>query len=127
RTNEISADETVIPERPNGWVDGGIYQRMHYHIWTPDEDNCLTIWNNAYAGVTNCNRLIYQLNANLIPVDTGKARLLAELKVLRASFYYALLDFFGNVPIDTAFNVPANFQPTQSTRAQVYAFIISEL
>ena len=127
RTNEISADETVIPERPNGWVDGGIYQRMHLHIWTPDEDNCFQIWTNAYQGVTNCNRLLYQLNADLIPVDTGKAQLVAELKVLRASFYYALCDFFGNVPIDTSFNIPANFQPTQSTRAQVYAFIISEL
>jgi len=127
RTNEISADETVIPERPNGWVDGGIYQRMHYHKWTADEDNCYQIWTNAYAGITNCNRLLYQLDAGLIPVTTGKAQLEAELKVLRASFYYELCDFFGNVPIVTQFNVPAGFLPAQSTRAQVYAFIISEL
>jgi hypothetical protein len=127
RTNEISADETVIPERPNGWVDGGIYQRMHHHIWTPDEDNCLQIWNNSYAGVTNCNRLLSQINGGLIPITSGKARLIAELKVLRASFYYALCDFFGNVPIDTSFNTPAGFEPTQSSRAQVYSFIISEL
>jgi len=127
RTNEISADEDVIPERPNGWVDGGIYQRMHYHTWTPDEDNCYQIWTNAYQGITNCNRLLYQIDANLIPVTTGKAQLIAELKVLRASFYYALIDFFGNVPIDTSFNVPASFEPAQSTRAQVYAFTISEL
>ena len=38
-----------------------------------------------------------------------------------------LCDFFGNVPIDTSFNEPAGFQPSQSTRAQVYSFIISEL
>jgi starch-binding outer membrane protein, SusD/RagB family len=127
RTNEISADETVIPERPNGWVDGGVYQRMHTHTWTADEDNCLQIWNNSYQGITNCNRLLYQIDQNLLPIPTGKTQLLAELKVLRASFYYALCDFFGNVPIDTSFNEPASFQPTQSTRAQVYAFIMSEL
>jgi hypothetical protein len=127
RTNEISADENVIPERPNGWVDGGIYQRMHYHTWTPDEDNCYQIWTNAYEGITNCNRLLYQVDADLIPITTGKAQLIAELKVLRASFYYALCDFFGNVPIDTSFNVPASFEPTQATRQQVYSFIISEL
>jgi len=127
RTNEISADETVIPERPNGWVDGGIYARMHLHIWTPDEDNCYQIWTNSYQGITNCNRLLYQIDGNLIPVTTGKAQLEAELRVLRASFYYALCDFFGNVPIDTSFNHPPKFEPTQSTRAQVYAFIISEL
>src|ERR1700753_1082969 len=86
RSNEISADETVIPERPNGWVDGGVYQRMHWHKWTADEDNCYQIWTNAYQGITNCNRLLYQLDANLIPVATGKTALLAELRVLRASF-----------------------------------------
>jgi hypothetical protein len=127
RTNEISADETVIPGRPNGWVDGGIYQRMHYHKWTADEDNCYQIWTNAYAGITNCNRLLSQIDGNLIPIATGKGRVIAELKVLRASFYYALCDFFGNVPIDTSFNEPASYQPTQSTRLQVYNFIMSEL
>jgi len=127
RTNEISADQVVIPARPNGWVDGGIYRRMHEHKWTADEDNCAQIWNNAFAGITNCNRLLYQLDKNLIPVTSGKDQLIAELKVLRASFYYPLCDFFGNVPIITKFDVPAGFLPVQSTRAQVYAFIISEL
>lgn len=127
RTNEISADETVIPERPNGWVDGGVYQRMHYHKWTADEDNSYQIWTNAYAGITNCNRLLYQIDGGLIPITTGKEQLEAELKVLRASFYYALCDFFGNVPIITKFDLPSGFLPEQSTRAQVYAFIISEL
>ncbi|SDS46757.1 Starch-binding associating with outer membrane [Mucilaginibacter mallensis] len=128
RTNEISADETVIPKRPNGWVDGGVYQRMHYHKWTADEDNCYQIWTNAYAGITNCNRLLYQIDDGLIPVTAAtKVQVEAELKVLRASFYYALIDFFGNVPIITKFDVPAGFLPAQSTRAQVYTFIISEL
>ncbi|OKS84545.1 RagB/SusD family nutrient uptake outer membrane protein [Mucilaginibacter polytrichastri] len=127
RTNEISSDESVIPARPNGWVDNGIYQRMHYHKWTADEDNSFQIWTNAYAGISNCNRLLYQIDNNLIPVQTGKAQLEAELKVLRASFYYALIDFFGNVPIITKFDVPAGYLPPQSTRADVYNFIISEL
>jgi len=128
RTNEISADETVIPQRPNGWVDGGIYQRMHYHKWTSDEDNCYQIWTNAYAGITNCNRLLYQIDDGLIPVTAAtKTQLEAELKVLRASFYYELIDFFGNVPIITKFDVPAGFLPSQSSRSDVYKFIISEL
>jgi hypothetical protein len=127
RTNEISADELVIPERPNGWVDGGIYRRMHEHKWTSDEDNSYQIWNNAYAGITTCNRVIYQIENGLIPMTTGKEAALAELKVLRASFYYPLCDFFGGVPIITKFDLPSGFLPTQSTRQQVYDFIVSEV
>lgn len=127
RTNEISADQVVIPARPNGWVDGGIFRRMHEHKWTADEDNCATIWNNAFAGITNCNRLIFQIENSLIPITTNKEQIIAELKVIRASFYYPLCDFFGSVPIITKFDVPTGFLPTQSTRAQVFEFIISEL
>ncbi|MCJ8209018.1 RagB/SusD family nutrient uptake outer membrane protein [Mucilaginibacter sp. RS28] len=127
RTNELAGDEEVIPARPNGWVDGGIYRRMHEHKWTADDDNSYQIWTNAYAGITNCNRLLYQLQNNLIPITSGKDSLMAELKVLRASFYYPLCDFFGNVPIITKFDVPAGFLPTQSSRSDVYNFIISEI
>lgn len=127
RTNEISADQTVIPARPNGWVDGGVYRRMHEFKWTADEDNCFQAWANAYAGITNCNRLIYQIDNNQIPLGSGKAQAEAELKVLRASFYYVLCDVFGSVPIITKFDVPSGYLPTQNSRTEVYQFIISEL
>lgn len=127
RTNEISGDETVIPSRPNGWVDGGIYARVHQHKWTSDEDNCYQIWNNAYAGITNCNRLLYQIDSSIIPITSRKENLVAELKVLRASFYYALCDFFGNVPLTTKFDLPEGYLPTQSSRTDVYNFIVSEI
>lgn len=127
RTNEISADGLVIPSRPNGWVDGGIYRRVHEHKWTADEDNSYQIWSNAYTGITNCNRLLYQIDAGFIPITTGKDTLEAELKVLRASFYYPLCDFFGSVPLITKFDLPAGFLPTQSSRTDVYNFIVSEI
>lgn len=127
RTQEISADEIVIPARPNGWVDGGIYRRMHEHVWTPQEGNASDNWNNAFGGITNCNRIIYQIESGQIPVATGKENILAELKVLRASYYYTLCDIFGNVPIVTKFDVPAGFLPDQSQRKDVYAFIVKEI
>lgn len=127
RTNEISSDEAVIPARPNGWVDNGIYRRMHEHRWTSDEDNSYQIWNNAYGGITSCNRVLYQIQSNLIPITTGKDATIAELRALRASYYYALCDFFGGVPIVDKFDVPSGFLPQQNTRAQVYAFIVKEL
>lgn len=127
RTNEISADQMVFPARPNGWVDGGIYRRMHEHSWTTTESNVTSCWNSAFGGITNCNRVIYQIESGEIPVTSGKEETLAELRVLRASYYYTLCDLYGNVPIVTKFNVEKGFLPEQSTRKQVYDFIIKEI
>lgn len=127
RAEEVSADQVVIPARPNGWVDGGIYRRIHEHKWTADDDVVSNSWGRTFAGITNCNRIIYQIESGGIPLTEGKENVIAELKVLRASYYYVLCDLFGNVPIVTDFNVPDGFLPQQSTRKQVYDFIVKEI
>lgn len=128
RTQEVSGDQVVIPARPNGWVDGGIYRRMHQHSWTPEDDNVFQAWNRTYAGITNCNKVIFQIESDyiVIPEDT-KEQTLSELKTLRASYYYLLLDIFGNVPIVTDFDVPEGFLPEQSIRQKVYDFVVNEI
>ncbi len=128
RAQEVSADQLVIPARPNGWVDGGIYRRIHEHRWTPDEGIVVQNWNRTYEGITKCNRVIYQIESGGIPVSNDlKETTLAELKVLRASYYYVLVDLYGNIPIVTDFNVPEGFLPEQSQRAEVYEFIVKEI
>lgn len=127
RTQEVSADGVVIPARPNGWVDGGIYRRLHEHAWTADDDNVVQTWNRAYEGITNTNRVIYQIESGLVPMTEDKEETLAELRVLRASYYYVLCDVYGNVPIVATFDVPPGFLPEQNTRKEVYDFIVKEI
>ena len=127
RAQEITSDQIVIPKRPWGWFDDGVYQRLHKHTWTTDDDVIKNAWGRTYKGITNCNRIIYQIESGLIPVTEGKEATLAELKVLRASYYAILCDFFGNVPIVTQFDLPLGFLPKQNTRVEVYNFIVKEL
>ena len=127
RAQELSGDQEVIPGRPNGWVDGGVYERIHKHTWTADEGIVVQTWGRTYAGITNCNRLIYQIESGLIPLTSNKEATMAELRALRASYYYILCDIYGNVPIVTKFDLPDGFLPDQSTRKQVYDFIVQEL
>lgn len=127
RTQEVSGDQLVMPARPNGWVDGGVYRRIHDHKWTADDDIAVNNWNRSYAGIANCNRIIYQIESGSIPFADGKEAVIAELKVLRASYYYVLCDIFGNVPIITQFDVPTGFLPEQSTRKQVFEFIVKDI
>ncbi len=129
RAQELSGDQELIPARPNGWVDGGVYKRIHQHAWTPDEGIVVNTWSRTYSGITTCNRIIYQIENNLIPItdSTVKHATIAEMKVLRASYYYILCDVFGNVPIVTDFELPAGYLPAQNTRKEVYDFIVKEI
>lgn len=127
RAQEITSDQIVIPARPWGWFDDGVYQRLHRHTWTSDDEVVINAWNRTYAGITNCNRVIYQIESGLIPIEEAREATLAELRTVRASYYAILCDFFGNVPIVTQFDLPAGFLPEQNTRQEVYDFVVSEL
>ncbi len=126
RGQELCADQDVIPARPNGWVDGGIYKRWHQHAWTTDDDSAWQPWTRTYNGITTCNRLLSQIEDGTIGLEgDAKENLISELKVLRASYYYILVDFYGNVPIVTDFkNVDL---PQQASRLEVFNFIIKEI
>ena len=128
RAQEVSGDEMLTPARPNGWVDGGVYRRIHEHKWTTDDDIVINVWTRAYQGITNCNRIIYQVQSGAIPVDPkDTTALVAEIKLLRASYYWVLCDCYGNVPIVDRFDVPAGYLPKQNTRKEVYDFIVNDL
>jgi hypothetical protein len=125
---EECSDIIVTPERPNGWVDGGVYRAMHEHTWNSEQSHSTALWNRCYAGITHSNRAIFQVTSGNLPMEESEAvQTLAELKVLRAFYYYLLLDNFGNVPIIDQYDVPDDFLPTQSTRKQAYDFVVSEI
>jgi hypothetical protein len=128
RAQEVSGDEMLTPARPNGWVDGGVYRRIHEHKWTTDDDIVINVWTRTFQGVTDCNRIIYQVQAGIIPVAAkDTTALIAEMKLLRASYYWVLCDNYGSVPIVDKFNVPAGYLPKQNTRQEVYNFIVNDL
>lgn len=127
RSQELCADQDVIPARLGiGWVDGYIYKRWHQHTWTTEDDGVLQGWERTFEGINTCNRLLSQIDDNVINLE-GDARteLISELKVLRASYYYLLCDLYGNVPVVTDFKDTE--LPMQSTRSEVYNFIVKEI
>ena len=127
RSQELCADQDVIPARLGvGWVDGYIYKRWHQHKWTTEDDGVYQGWYRTYSGITTCNRLLSQINDGSIGVEGEiKENLISELKVLRASYYYILIDLYGNVPLVTDFKDET--LPKQSTRKEVFDFIIKEI
>ena len=119
-TNELSSDELVVPTRGGDWYDGGILLQVHQHTYTPDNAFLANAWSALYSGINTTNRLIYQFSA-----VEGAEAFEAELRAIRAFWYYHLMDMFGNVPMSTDFT---DTEPKGNTpRATVYSWIISEL
>lgn len=121
---DCGTDLMAVPQRGGDWFDGGEWHRWHRHTWTATEGYVQRWWNIIYYGVTTCNRLILQFES-LEGVDTEAA--VSELRALRALYYWWLVDLYGNVPIVDRFDVPEDFKPSTSDRADVYQFIETEL
>ena len=122
--NETVSDEATIPTRGTNWYDGGQYQDAQKHTWKADNRMILSAWRYNYTGIAKINSIIYQIDKSSL-TDAAKAPIYAELKALRAYYYYNLLDLFGNVPIVVNFEDTA--LPSNSTRKQVYDFVEKEL
>ncbi|RAW02276.1 RagB/SusD family nutrient uptake outer membrane protein [Pseudochryseolinea flava] len=121
---EESSDLIVTPFRVGiGW--GDLYLDMHKHTWGPAIEHGNNLWVRTYAGINLCNKAAFQIE-QLGAVDNKEA-VLAELRALRAFYYYLLLDNFRNVPIVTRFDVEPGFLPEQNTGQEVYDFIEGEL
>ncbi len=115
--HEVSSDELSIPQKGADWEDGGQWLRMHRHTWNPSEESFNNSWNYCYSAIGEINNLLIQY--------PDLPELNAELKVLRAFIYLWLIDTWGNVPIITETDTGGN--PTNNSRAEVFAFIESSI
>lgn len=131
---QISTDETVIPQRAQDWFDGGIWVRTHRHTTDVDHGPTNGAWIYLFSGVNATSRIASQFEQLLSDgaVDAELAsNFIAEAKVLRAFYYFWLLDAFGNVPIIEDFATvegnPANNSDFQAGRTELFNFIEDEI
>lgn len=118
---EVTTDEMAIPVKGNDWLDGNQWVFAHRHAYVPQGEGLNNMWNDLFRGVNTCNRLISQFAS-----IEGSANVIAEVKVLRAFYYYLLMDNFGGVPLVTSFE-GAETNPVRATRQQIYDFVVSEI
>lgn len=126
--NVFTADEAILPKRGGDWEDGGLWQELYKQQTKPTNDVVTSVWNYLYKVVGLCNMNIEKLE-ELHAEDPNKGYLedyIAEIKAVRALFYYYLLDNYARVPIVTSVDTPVS-EISQSSRSAVYAFVIKEL
>jgi starch-binding outer membrane protein, SusD/RagB family len=120
--NELASDEVTISTKGGDWFDGGVLLQLHQHEFLPDNPFFNNSWNFLYGGINTCNRLIFSFESLDNP---NSPAFIAELRALRALYYYWAMDAFGNIPLVTDFTQVD--PPGTTSRAEIYNFLISEL
>lgn len=126
---EITADAIVMPANlAGGWDDGGLYRRMHQHEWNSQQGHLSNMWQSFYKGVLHTNRVIKQIEDGKIevPSKVGKGTILAEMRAMRALYYWLIMDNFGAAPLVTSAKKDQEL-PSKSSREEIYNFVVDEL
>jgi hypothetical protein len=124
-TSEETTDALIVPGRIGGdWADGGVWQQLWLHTYGPAHANISGAWDNAYQTIGAINITLGLLQG--LPTTPATNYSIAELKTLRAYFYFLLVTNYGNVPLITSSNTDASTVKNSSATA-VYNFLITEL
>lgn len=124
---ELPTDEAVI-----AWGDLTLPE-LNTQGWNPSNTFVNAMYDRVFFQVNMANEFLRQsTDAKL--ASRGQTALedsvhmyRAEARFLRALSYWHGIDLFGDIPLVTENDAVGATPPPQATRAQVYAFIVSEL
>ena len=126
---ELPTDEAVI-----GWNDTGVPE-LNTQLWAEDNAFVVSMYYRVYFQVGMANEFLRQtteeklaargnVNAELhAQIQTYRA----EARFLRALSYWHGIDLFGDIPLVKETDPLGATAPVQSTRAEIYDFIVAEL
>ena len=117
-------NEVAVPVNAVGEWKNSRYSELQTHHIPAANKLVRTSWDYCFDGVTACNDVIYEIE-HAKQEFVGKDRILAEMKVLRAYFYFLAVDCWGNVPY--SIDKTAVGYPEQKDRKFMCDFIEREI
>ena len=121
--SEAAGSVQIYPTRKGGdWWDGGQYMQMFMHTYTSMTSCNRGAWNAAMESIGTCNA---NLNTVLGSEMADKDQKAAEIRGIRAYWYYFLINGWGNIPMVIDYNdkeLPAN-----TSRSEAYSWLVQEV
>ena len=125
--NTLTTDEAMIPIRGGDWYDGGLWTNMYQHKWSPNDLPLYNTWKYLYKVVVLSNKSLHIIDKySHCLTEEQRVTYEAEVRAVRALFYYYIMDMYGRVPIVTSYEQPQD-EVVQSERSEVFRFIVNEL
>ncbi|MDQ6831304.1 MAG: RagB/SusD family nutrient uptake outer membrane protein, partial [Gemmatimonadota bacterium] len=125
---ELPTDEAVI-----AWGDAGV-QELNTQLWGSSNQFLVSMYYRIYFQVALVNEFLRQTtDAQLagrgvtgqLAADIKQYR--AEARYLRALSYWHGIDLFGDIPLVKEDFALGTTPPPQSTRTQIFDFVVAEL
>lgn len=113
--NELTTDEAECT-----WGDQGLPEYNH-NTWGDSHPMLQALYYRLMFGVTVSNFFLTQTSSST-DATTHVER--AEVRFMRALYYYYMMDLYGNPPMATTMDEP---KPKQATRLEAFNFVESEL
>jgi len=123
--NEVSTDEIIVPIRGGDWNDNGMWEKLWKHTWGPDHFFVSDVWDYIYRGIARVNSILQTVSL-IAPRPANFVSIQAELKTVRAFYYFLALDLYGNVPIVENNEVDLSKLGNKS-RVEVFSFVEKEI
>ncbi|TKC58456.1 RagB/SusD family nutrient uptake outer membrane protein [Pedobacter hiemivivus] len=107
--------------------DGNNNINKYNSNYTTTNGQVEAVWKNCYYNINTCNGVIDNslvvtgLSADVI------SRSVAEAKILRANYYFLLVQFYGDVSLNKNFQNTPKTSGTREPMAEVYDFIVNDL
>src|SRR5688572_18361197 len=120
--NELTTDEAVWTYP--GDAEGTIFN-LHYNTWLPSDIIPTALFARIMNVAALTNEYIRATSSKLEDPEIKKFH--AEARFLRALAYYYGIDLYGKMPFVTEADLPGAYFPPQKTRAELFAYVESEL
>lgn len=125
--NTFTTDEAIMPTRGGDWYDGGFWQGLYLHQWGVNSDAILNTWEYLFRSIKQCNYSLEQIERfSATHSDKELPAYKAEVRALRAMFYYYTMDLFGRIPLIISSNA-GDKTMMQAGRDEIFTFIVKEL
>jgi starch-binding outer membrane protein, SusD/RagB family len=109
-------------------ADGG-YKGFHFYDaqLNSQVDWLKDIWDELYRGINTCNAVIERAPSATGISDALKKQRVAEMKFLRAHYYFLLLQQWGGVDLRLTETLVPTKTTTRASEAEIYKAIIADL
>lgn len=125
--NTLTTDEAIIPIRGGNWYDGGLWENMYNHTWTATDTDLYNVWKYLYKVIVLSTKSLETIEKHkALLTEQQRVDYAAEVRAVRAMYYYYAMDMFGRIPI-----LQSSTQKTadirQRNRSDVFWYVVKEL